>query len=101
MRMSPMPGSPCWKSPWPEVVPLSVTTVKLMLAYWAQVWAALTIAFCQVAAEPNLALNLANRLLVTVPPVPYDITVPSGTKLRVIISGWGQAAPDVVYGTRR
>src|SRR5260370_7181154 len=68
-------------------MPLSLTTSKLMLACWAQVWAAVRIAFSQVAVD-HLLLKVANRLLVTPPAVR---TVPSGTKLMVMSSGCVQA----------
>ena len=54
-------------------------------------WAAFRIRFSHVAAEPNLALKVANRLLAC--PSRF---VPSGTKLMVISWGLGQALPLVV-----
>src|SRR6266851_3968284 len=75
--------------------PLSGMTVKLRLACWAQTCAARRIWFSQVVVD-HLALKVANRLLLTPPRL-----VPSGTKLMVTSWGFGQAFPEVVYGTTR
>src|SRR5437763_499312 len=53
-------------------------------------------AFCQADAEPKAALKVEKRLLDWPPR-----SVPSGTKLRVISSGWGQRFPEAAYGTVR
>src|SRR5215470_9833547 len=52
--------------------------------------------FCQADAEPKALLKLEKRLLDWPPR-----SVPSGTKLRVISSGWGQMFPEAAYGTVR
>src|SRR5437667_10713127 len=75
--------------------PLSETRLKLTLVCWAHTWAALRTTFCQAAAEPNLVLKVASRLLDW-----PAMLVPSGTKLRVIFSGCGQASPDTVGASR-
>src|SRR4051812_14626717 len=98
MRMSPMLGSPCWYSPEPMAAPLSATTLKLTLVYWAQFWAAVMMAFCHVWVDQR-ALNFANMSLV--PFDPLAICVPSGTKLSVTSSGWIQALLVRAYGTMR
>src|SRR5271155_2871278 len=98
--MSPIPGSPCWKEPCPAGVPLSATTVKLTLAYCAQVWAALMIAFSQVVTDMVLP-STAYMSLYELPLDPEEINVPSGMKLRVISWGSGHAPPLRAYGTIR
>src|SRR6516165_1306577 len=71
-------------------------TAKLMLVFCAHCWAAFKIWFCHVAADPNLALKVANKLLV----FPFTL-VPSGKKLSVISCGAGQALPLTEYGITR
>ena len=68
---------------------MSGTTAKLMLVCCAQTWAALRMTFCQAAAEPNLALKVAIRLLAWPP-----MLVPSGMKLMVTSWAEGQTLPD-------
>ena len=77
-------------------VPLSGTTEKLMLVCCAHTWAASRMIFSQAAAEPNLALKVANRLLPTWFWPLVAMLVPSGMKLMVMSCGLGQALPVAV-----
>ena len=86
-RMSPRVADPCAGPGTPSAAPSSPTRPTFRLAYCDHDWKARRNSPCQTAA------GMVPRVAFSVEPTP-ETSVPSGTKLRVMLPASGQGVPN-------